>query len=70
MGFGVPIGDWLRTPHGRQLLAETLLGKEHWIFDGSVIRSITEQHLNGGPDRGHGLWVLIMAYLWLQRHFG
>jgi asparagine synthase (glutamine-hydrolysing) len=69
MGFGVPIGAWLRGPlrdwaedllDPRQLEAEGLLRAE-------PIRAVWRAHLEGREDAEHRLWAVLMFEAWRRR---
>lgn len=69
MGFGVPIGDWLRGPlreWSEEWLSERSLG-ESGLFDVDVVRSIWHEHLNSGVDRSGVLWGILMFQNWLSK---
>ena len=69
MGFGVPIGEWLRGPlkmWAEELLSEEKL-KEQGYFEPSTIRIIWREHLDGNFDRGYMLWCILMFQLWLTK---
>jgi asparagine synthase (glutamine-hydrolysing) len=69
MGFGVPVGRWLRGP--LRPWAEELLSRRHLAEDGlldpKVVRERWEQHLLGQHDWHHSLWVVLMFQAWLRR---
>jgi asparagine synthase (glutamine-hydrolysing) len=69
MGFGVPLGDWLRGPlrdWAENLLSERRLG-ETGFFDVTVIRNHWEQHLSGKSNWEYWLWDVIMFEAWRER---
>jgi len=71
-GFGVPISEWFRAEHGQQLLAH-MVSDLNWpwgIFEPKFCSQIIHNHLRGTLNIGHALWVLLMAHLWLKKHFG
>jgi asparagine synthase (glutamine-hydrolysing) len=68
MGFGVPIGQWLRGPlrewasdllDPRQLSASDL-------FDAAEVGRIWQQHLGGQRNRQRELWKVLMFQAWNQ----
>lgn len=68
MGFGIPLGDWLRGD--LRGWAEDLLTEKRIAADGFLhpapIRRAWEEHLRGTRDRQHELWVALMFNAWLQ----
>ena len=66
MGFGVPIGRWLRGEL-RELLRDAILSERaarRGYFKPETVRFIYEQHQSGKRDWGHQLWTLLMLELW------
>lgn len=66
MGFGIPIGDWLRGP--LRDWAEALLTKESLAADGLLnpapIRKAWARHLSGRSDESTRLWTILMFQAW------
>jgi asparagine synthase (glutamine-hydrolysing) len=68
MGFGVPIGAWLRGEL-REFLDEAILSEKamrRGYFKPDVCRRVYDQHQSGKRDWGHQLWTLLMLELWHQ----
>ena len=68
MGFGVPVGDWLRGP--LREWAEELLAPERVSYEGFLeadpIRAAWADHVSGRSDRAYQLWNVLMFQVWLE----
>lgn len=68
MGFGVPIGQWLRGP--LREWAEDLLDPRQLaaseLFDTAEVGRIWRQHLGGHRNRQRELWKVLMFQAWNQ----
>lgn len=69
MGFGLPIGPWLRgplRPWAEELLAERRL-RDGGVIDPLPVRRAWHQHLSGRRDLGYELWDVLSLQAWLDR---
>jgi asparagine synthase (glutamine-hydrolysing) len=72
MGFGVPIGEWLRGPlrdWAEALLDETRLHNEGF-FRPATVRKKWEEHLSGRRNWQYHIWDVLMFQSWLENHLG
>jgi asparagine synthase (glutamine-hydrolysing) len=68
MGFGIPIGDWLRGPlrdWAEDLLDERRLRNEG-LFRPEPIRRMWQAHLRGAVNEQYRLWSILMFQSWLE----
>jgi asparagine synthase (glutamine-hydrolysing) len=68
MGFGVPIGSWLRTEL-QSLVTEYVLQttKRHALFDPAAVQMLWREHQSGLRDRTAELWGILIFNMWHDR---
>lgn len=67
MGFGIPVGEWLRGPlreWGDALLADARLAAEGF-FDPQLVNRYWSEHLSGHRNWQYQLWNVLMFQAWL-----
>jgi asparagine synthase (glutamine-hydrolysing) len=69
MGFGVPVGDWLKGPlkdWAESLLSERAL-KASGLLQPAPVRARWEEHLSGRRNWFSSLWNVLMLEAWHRR---
>ena len=69
MGFGIPVGDWMRGPlrdWAEDLLSEANLTANGY-FDVKIIRGSWLEHIGGKRNRVHDLWPILMFLSWQRK---
>ena len=69
MGFGVPIGHWLRKDL-KDLLLDYLSPerlKKEGLFDHVIVEKKIKEHLSGRINRQYQLWALLMWEMWREQ---
>ena len=68
MGFGVPVGDWLRHELP-PLLEDTLLSsraRQRGYFSPGAVQALVDDHTSRRADRTSHIWALLMLELWFR----
>jgi asparagine synthase (glutamine-hydrolysing) len=68
MGFGVPLGDWLRGPlreWAEDLLTESNLIQQG-LLDVQLVRRTWQDHVSGRQERADQLWAILMLQAWMR----
>jgi asparagine synthase (glutamine-hydrolysing) len=66
MGFGVPVGEWMRKEM-RPLLEDLVLARQDAEYDLGVAREVCQDHLSGEQDATPQVWSLLAFELWRER---
>jgi asparagine synthase (glutamine-hydrolysing) len=69
MGFGIPLGEWLRGPlrdWAEALLNENRL-RDAALLDHNVVRRYWQEHLEGSRNWQYLLWNVLMLESWRER---
>jgi asparagine synthase (glutamine-hydrolysing) len=69
MGFGIPIGHWLRYEL-KDLLMDYLSAarlKREGLFDTNFVEKKIKEHLSGQVNHQYRLWSLLMWEMWRER---
>lgn len=70
MGFGAPVGTWIRGPlrdWAASLLDERKLQEQGFLEPASITKTWRD-HLAGKGDWQHYLWIVLMFQSWLEEH--
>ncbi len=70
-GFGVPVGDWLRSSLKNELLSYTdskLLSKQG-IFNSDFIKKIVNEHLTSKQDHTFEVWCFYVFQKWYLKNY-
>jgi asparagine synthase (glutamine-hydrolysing) len=68
MGFGIPVGVWMRTEH-KGFMEDVLLGshaRKRWLFRPDSVRRLLNEHNAGIEDHAQRLWALLWLELWFR----
>jgi asparagine synthase (glutamine-hydrolysing) len=69
MGFGVPLGQWLRQDL-KEFALDLLSGpssKIRALMDLGLVQRLLTTHLRGEQDNGQQIWALLTLEVWLRR---
>jgi asparagine synthase (glutamine-hydrolysing) len=71
-GFGVPIGDWLRSNLKCELLeySDKSFIEKQGIFNISAIEEMVDKHISGNFDSTFQIWTFFCFQLWYIKHYG
>jgi asparagine synthase (glutamine-hydrolysing) len=66
MGFGIPLGDWLRgplRPWVESLLSEDRIRRDN-LLNATVIQNKWKEHLSGKRNWAYHIWDVVMFQSW------
>ncbi|HEX8248703.1 MAG TPA: asparagine synthase (glutamine-hydrolyzing) [Pyrinomonadaceae bacterium] len=69
MGFGIPVGYWLRNEM-KDFMFETLLSEKSFsrgLFNPETIKKLVAQHVAEKQNHTYPLWTLLMLELWFRQ---
>ena len=69
MGFGIPVGRWMRKEL-KDYIQDALLSPralKRGYFHAGNLKDYVNKHVNGQKDHAFGIWTLLMLELWHQR---
>jgi asparagine synthase (glutamine-hydrolysing) len=70
MGFGVPVGDWLRTSLKSELLSYidvSFLDKQNIFNQGEIIK-LVQNHLSNKIDNSFKVWTYFVFQKWYKNN--
>ena len=66
MGFGVPVGEWMRGPLRALVVDVVANGPDRGYVRQERVRAMVDEHLSGTADHTPSIWSLLMLELWFQ----
>ena len=69
MGFGIPLGEWLRGPlraWAEALLEERRL-RQAGLLDAAMVRRFWQEHIDGRRNWQYLIWDVLMLEAWRER---
>jgi len=69
MGFGIPLGEWLRGPlkeWASDLLSPAKIRRSGYL-DPHYVATLWDEHLSGERNWQYGLWNILMLQAWLEQ---
>ena len=69
MGFGIPIGDWMRGPLKEwvfDLLNEQRI-REQGYLNPNIVSRILKEHMSGDVNWQYQLWDIVVFQAWNER---
>lgn len=71
-GFGVPVGDWLRSDLRAELLhyAEPAFLEKQGLFHTRAVTDLVQQHLGGKTDNTFRVWTFYCFQKWFVNAYG
>ena len=70
-GFGVPVGDWLRTILKDELmfLCNKIFIEEQNLFNYSYVHEMVSRHLSGQEDNTFKVWTYFCFQKWHKKSY-
>jgi asparagine synthase (glutamine-hydrolysing) len=66
MGFGVPVGEWMRREL-RPVVEDLVLGRSEAEYDVATAHRLCREHLSAARDATSQLWSLLVYEMWRER---
>jgi asparagine synthase (glutamine-hydrolysing) len=67
MGFGIPLGSWLRGPlrEWAEALLDPAAIRAYGLIDPEPVQQKWREHVSGRADWNYHLWAVLMLQVWL-----